>query len=270
VAALLCGVLIGALGVRFGASHLPAPTQALSDPERIERPCAPISAETAVIVVYGQSNAGNFGTRRASAHAAVDNFDPATGKCFAATDPLLGADGTGGHFGTLLGDILIDAGRYRRVVIATSAVSGATVEELNTKHAWRIDDLVAKLKAAGLKPTHVLYEQGEADARRPTSTALYVTTLHALVQRIRAAGVDAPFYLSQTTTCGYDKADNIAAIRAAQLAALDDKLDIRRGPDTDAIGYEGRNLLDGCHMSAVGTLANAALWAAFIDAPKPR
>ena len=46
-------------------------------------------------------------------------------------------------------------------------------------------------------------------------------------------------------------------------AAIDATLNIRQGPDTDTIGNEGRNA-DGCHMNEIGTMANAALWAAFI------
>ena len=55
----------------------------------------------------------------------------------------------------------------------------------------------------------------------------------------------------------------MAAVRAGQLSAVDEALNIRPGPDTDTIGNEGRNP-DGCHMNEAGTLANAALWAAFI------
>ena len=60
------------------------------DDDRANRP--------AVIVVHGQSNAANFGSVRHAARDAVDNFDPVTGKCFAAADPLLGSDGMGGSF----------------------------------------------------------------------------------------------------------------------------------------------------------------------------
>src|ERR1043166_1497172 len=84
-------------------------------PARVERPCGPVSGKTAIIVVHGQSNAANYGSARHAAREAVDNFDPASGKCFAATDPLLGADGLGGSFATRLGDILIQRGLYDRV-----------------------------------------------------------------------------------------------------------------------------------------------------------
>jgi hypothetical protein len=78
------------------------------------------------------------------------------------------------------------------------------------------------------------------------------------------AGFDAPFYLSRSTKCGMAEPKNTAAVRAGQLSAVDDALNIRQGPDTDTIGNDGRNPADGCHMNEIGTLANAALWAAFI------
>ncbi|XSC43585.1 hypothetical protein ACF1BQ_037650 [Bradyrhizobium sp. RDT10] len=74
--------------------------------------------------MHGQSNAANYGTTRHAAREAVDNFDPATGKCFAAADPLLGTDGIGGSFATRLGDILVQAGRYDRVILVPSPGAG--------------------------------------------------------------------------------------------------------------------------------------------------
>jgi hypothetical protein len=262
---LICGVLIGAIAVKL---TYPTTRQidltALALPQRIERACNPSSDQTAVIVIHGQSNAANYGMSRYTAREAVDNFDPATGKCFAAADPLLGTDGAGGNFATRLGDILIQAGRYRRVIVVPIAVVGASLSALNNEHADRIENVIQKLKAAGLVPTHLLFEQGEKDAILTTTQEQYVSGLHQLVTRFRAAGFDAPFYLSQTTKCDVANPKNSVAIRAAQELAIDGPLNIRRGPDTDTIGNDGRNPNDGCHMNEAGTLANAALWAAFI------
>jgi Carbohydrate esterase, sialic acid-specific acetylesterase len=263
---LMAGALIGAVAARFGApSAGEVDLSAIPDPGRIERPCDASSGRTAVIIVHGQSNAANFGSSRYAARRNVDNFDPATGKCFAAADPLLGADGPGGNFATRLGDLLIETGRYQRVVIVPLAVKGASLSALIGEYAGRIDNVTAKLKAAQLAPTHILFQQGETDAVLTTTPAQYVTMLHTLVARFRAAGFDAPFYLSQSTKCNVADPKNAAAVRAGQEAAVDAALNIRRGPDTDSIGSDGRNPGDGCHMNQAGTLANAALWATFID-----
>src|SRR4051794_40886771 len=184
------GVLIGTIAGRMmtpGARQtdlagLPPP------PARVERPCGPISGKTAVIVVHGQSNAGNYGSARHTAREAVDNFDPATGKCFAAADPLLGADGIGGSFATRLGGILIQAGRYDRVIIVPIAMGSSTIAALNSERVELITNALAKLKAARLTPTHILFQQGEQDATLTTSAGQYVSQLHQLVTRFRAAG----------------------------------------------------------------------------------
>jgi hypothetical protein len=264
VAFLIGGLLIGTIAGRLltpaarqtDLAGLPPP------PARVERPCGPVSDRTAIIIVHGQSNAGNFGSTRHTAREAVDNFDPSTGKCFAAADPLLGTDGMGGNFATRLGDILIRAGRYDRVIIVPVALSSTSITVLNDEKAELLTSALAKVKAAALTPTHILFQQGEQDARLTTSAEQYVSQLHQLVTRFRAAGFDAPFYLSRSTKCGEGEPENAAAVRAGQLSAINDALNIRQGPDTDTIGNDGR--ADGCHMNEVGTLANAALWAAFI------
>ena len=261
---LVGGLLIGAIAGKLWTwnSRL-ADWTAVAPPARIERPCLPVSDKTAVIVVHGQSNAGNFGSARHTARDGVDNFDPATGKCFAAADPLLGTDGMGGSFATRLGDILIQAGRYDRVILVPLAIGGASLFFLNDEGALVITNGIAKLRAAELTPTHILFQQGERDALMTTSAEQYASLLHQLVNRFRDAGIAAPFYLSRSAKCDYAGPTNIAAVRAGQLAAVNEALDIRQGPDTDTIGNEGR-VSDGCHMNEIGTLANAALWAAFI------
>jgi hypothetical protein len=265
VAFLMGGLLIGTIAGKLltkdarqtDLAGLPPP------PARIERPCGPVSGKTAIIVVHGQSNAANFGSSRHTAREAVDNFDPASGKCFAAADPLLGADGIGGSFATRLGDILIQAGRYDRVILVPLARGGASLSFLNDEGAELTTNGIAKLKEAGLTPTHILFQQGERDAISTTTAEQYASLLHQLVKRFRAAGFDAPFYLSRSAKCDYVEPNNMAAVRAGQLSAVNEALNIRPGPDTDTIGNEGRSP-DGCHMNEAGTLANAALWAAFV------
>jgi Carbohydrate esterase, sialic acid-specific acetylesterase len=259
------GVLIGAIVGKLLTDHarqtelanLPPP------PVRVERPCGPVSGKTAIIVVHGQSNAANYGSVRHTAREAVDNFDPASGKCFAATDPLLGTDGVGGSFATRLGDMLIQDGRYERVIFVPLARGGASIAYLNNEGAELITNGIAKMKAASLTPTHILFQQGETDAVLTTTSEQYVSLLHQLVQRFRTAGFDAPFYLSRSTKCDYAEPKNIAAVREGQLAAVSETLNIRPGPDTDTIGNDGR-AADGCHMNEAGTLANAVLWSAIL------
>jgi Carbohydrate esterase, sialic acid-specific acetylesterase len=262
---LIGGMLIGAIAATLGVRRASqVDLTAIPPPPRIERACEPVSDRTAVIVVHGQSNAANYGNTRYSAREAVDNFDPSSGKCFAAADPLLGADGAGGNFATRLGDILIQAGRYDRVILVPIAVEGASLSVLDNEQAGRIDNAISKLRVAGLTPTHFLFQQGEKDAMLTTTREQYVLLLHRIVTRFRAAGFAAPFYLSRSSKCDIVDPKNRVAVRDGQLAAISDQLNIRPGPDTDMIGNDGRNPHDGCHMNELGTLANAELWAAFI------
>lgn len=265
VAFLVGGLLIGAAAgeyLKWRAEQ--NDWAAIPPPVRVERPCALASGRTAIIVVHGQSNAANYGSARHTSREAVDNFDPASGKCFAAADPLLGTDGLGGSFATHLGDMLIQAGRYDRVILVPIARGGASLAFLNDEGAKLVTNAIAKLKAAGLTPTHILFQQGETDALMTTTAEQYAALLHQLVKRFRSEGFDAPFYVSRSAKCDYAGPKNTMAVRAGQLAAIDAALDIRHGPDTDTIGNEGRSE-DGCHMNQIGTIANATLWASFIQ-----
>jgi Carbohydrate esterase, sialic acid-specific acetylesterase len=219
--------------------------------------------DPAVIVALGQSNAGNFGMGRYAATEAVDNFDPETGTCFSAIDPLLGADGSGSSFLPRLGDLLIQSGQFKRAIVVSIAVGGASILDLTSINLNRIDNLIAKLRQASVTPTQVLFEQGETDAAGNTTADEYLASLVKLVRQFRSAGYDAPFYVALSTKCDEVHPRNRRVIRAAQVAASNLDLNIRRGPDIDMIGNNGRTH-GHCHMNEIGTLAQAALWAAFI------
>lgn len=231
---------------------------------RLERPCIPVGTSAAFIVILGQSNAANYGTGHYTAKEAVDNFDPKTGKCFSAIDPLLGADGTGSSFATRLGDLLIESGRFKRAIIVSIAVGGASVSDLTSTYVGRIDNLIEKMNREGLTPTHFLFEQGETDASRDTTESQYLASLTLLVRKFRSAGYKAPFYVALATKCDEVHPKNQLTIRSAQAAAVDSGLNIMRGPDMDMIGNIGRTN-GNCHMNEMGMLAQAALWAAFIE-----
>ena len=261
---LLVAMIGGFFGVSLIVLYRPAmQIAATPSPDRLERPCLPVGQATAVLVVLGQSNAGNYGMGHYAASEAVDNFDPDTGKCFAAIDPLLGADGKGSSFLPRLGDLLVQSGRFKRVIVVSIAVGGASISDLASVHLHRVDDLIAKLRKENLTPTHILFEQGETDASLHTTEAEYLASLVALVKKFRSEGYQAPVFVASSTKCDEVHPKNRNVIRRAQAAAVNADLDIRRGPDIDMIGNEGR-AYGHCHMNQIGELAQAALWAAFI------
>ena len=217
-------------------------------------------SRTCVIVIVGQSNAANHGAGRYVALQNVDNFNLYDGKNYHAADPLLGASGDGGNFATRLGDKLIDAGLFDRVILAPIAMGGTTVEQWADEGMFnrRIVVLVRRLHDAGLKIDFVLWHQGEGNAGMgDIEGRQYRKNLWEVVFTFRRYGVNAPFFVALATLCGGLHA-NAENIRAGQKAAVDPKAGIFLGPDTDTIGVELR--WDKCHFNEIGLDVAASLW----------
>jgi hypothetical protein len=216
---------------------------------------------TAVIIIIGQSNAANHGAGCYVAEHRVDNFNLYDGSCYHAADPLLGASGDEGNFATRLGDKLIDAGLYDRVILAPIAMGGTTVEQWADEGMFnrRILALIKRLYDAGLPTDFILWHQGEgnpgmgdADGRQ------YRKNLLEVVATFRRYGVNAPFFVALATRCGDAPHPNAVNIRAGQKSAVDSIAGIYPGPDTDTIGIEHR--WDKCHFSETGLDLAASLW----------
>lgn len=217
-------------------------------------------ARTAVIVVVGQSNAANHGAGRYVAKHRVDNFNIYDGRCYRAEDPLLGSSGDGGNFATRLGDKLIDAGLFDRVILAPIAMGGTTVEQWADQGMFnrRIPVLVRRLYDAGLSADLILWQQGEGNPGiGDVQGRQYRKNLLEVIGTFRKCGADAPFFVSLTTLCGgpHANADNI---RAGQKGVVNPAAGIFQGPDTDTIGVEHR--WDACHFNEVGLDLAASLW----------
>jgi len=224
---------------------------------RVAVACAALhGAQTQVWLTLGQSNAANEGELDYETQAAVYNFNPFDGACYEASDPLLGATGSGGSVWTRLADRLIAAGRAERIVIAPIAVGGSRIRR------WapggdlypRIGRTAAALDAAGLRVTHVLWHQGESDVDTPPQA--YVQSFTAMLGSLRAAGIDAPVYVAQASIC---KNGGSAALRAVQRQLADELPGVRRGPNSDRLDrFAWRH--DLCHFSAAGLDEHARLW----------
>jgi Carbohydrate esterase, sialic acid-specific acetylesterase len=209
-----------------------------------------------VILALGQSNAANFGPRASSIRsrpAVVNFFD---GSCYAAEDPLLGADGEGASVWTLVGDRLIAVGDFDHVVLATFALASTSIEAWTQQQYFsrRLARIVGDLKASRLEPTMIFWFQGEADNQARTTANDYARRFETLSRAIRARGLVAPIYVSRTSICQIPAS---AELRVAHEKVL--RIDgVKAGPDTDALGYESR--WDGCHFSDEGLERLARLW----------
>jgi Carbohydrate esterase, sialic acid-specific acetylesterase len=239
-----------------------------SDDQKKAVACPQQTDRTAVLLLIGQSNAGNHaGQRFRSEHGetVVNFFD---GRCYVAASPLLGSDGTSGEYWTELGNLLLDRGSFDQVVLAPAAISGAEVSrwapggDLN----GAMIDTASQLQRRGYRVTHVLWVQGEIDYVKGTNEKDYRDRFVSLVGSLRSGGVAAPVYVAIATKClresnggtRFHSADNPVA--RAQLALPDPGANLRSGVNSDALLGDW-DRYDDCHFSSSGEQKVARAWA---------
>jgi len=239
-----------------------------SDDQKKAVACPQQTDRTAVLLLMGQSNAGNHaGQRFCSEHgeAVLNFFD---GQCYVAASPLLGSDGTSGEYWTQLGNLLLDRGSFDQVVLAPAAISGSEVSrwaaggDLN----GAMIGTASMLQRRGFRVTHVLWVQGEIDYVKGTNEKDYHDRFVSLVSSLRSHGVAAPVYVAIATKClgasnggtHLHSADNPVA--RAQLALRDPGANLRSGVNSDAL-LDDLDRYDDCHFSASGEQKVARAWA---------
>lgn len=217
---------------------------------------------SAILLTLGQSNAANESEPGFQPGQGVYNFSFFDGKCYVARDPLLGTTGVEGSVWSRLGDELVRSGRFQRVLIAPIAVGGSRVRAWTPTgaHFSRIVAVQKALASRGLKATHVLWHQGESDARWTTQQE-YIDMFGQMLEGMRGEGVDAPVYVAVASACGHGGSD---AIRAAQREIPHKFANTRPGPNTDEIDRL-RWRRDGCHFSAEGLKLHANAWTEVLE-----
>ena len=218
------------------------------------------NSKTAVILGLGQSNIANEGDASAlhEPKGEVYNFNFFDGKCYPAKDPLLGASIDRSNVLTRLGELLADHGNYQHVLLVPIAHGGTYARDWapGGKMHPRLDRSLKRLGALGIRITHIVWQQGEAEASEENSSPDdWVRQFMAMVAAIRAAGVGAPIYVAQCTICRNDPNEKI---RSAQRQVVDPAAGILSGPDIDRI--EPNERYDGCHLSAAGLQSAAQMW----------
>jgi hypothetical protein len=161
--------------------------------------CAAGGKRAHVIVTLGQSNAANFAAGRYRPRTNVVNFNLYDGKCYRATDPLIGASGDGGNFATRLGDILIERGFTERVVLAPIGMGNTRIEDWSFSGVFnrRILVLIRRLFEAAIIPDMVLWQQGEGNVGdNDLGGHSYCQHLLEVVQTFRDYGISAPFMIA--------------------------------------------------------------------------
>jgi len=239
----------------------------VADTSRPEVSCVPFTTRDprqAILLVFGQSNSANFGETRYTAGSRVVNFNPRDGRCYRTEDPLLGPDGDGGSVWGRLGDRLVADGTFDRVLLVPFGIGGTSLREWTRGGRLhpRVENAVQQLHRVHIEPTHVLWHQGENDARDGTASGDYISMFSALVDALRAYGVDAPVFPAVATICANPGSEEIRSAQRALPRRLDG---VYPGADTDSLS-DMRDRYDFCHFSDRGLERHAQLWEAVIQA----
>jgi hypothetical protein len=231
-------------------------------PDKKAVPCPMQTADTAVLLVIGQSNSANHATKSFTTHFPDKVVNYFNRKCYVAASPLLGASGEGGEFITPLADKLVQDGIYQSVVIIASSIGGSPISR------WQRDgDLndvvlaVVRQLQYQYKITHIIWHQGEADYINRTSAKNYIKSFNSLVETLRESNVNAPIFISIATKCGGKslwEENNPTAMGQYQLV---DNKDIFLGVDTDKLLSAADRQADGCHFEETGQLKAAESFA---------
>lgn len=209
-----------------------------------------------VALVFGQSNAGNYGDVRFASRAGVYNLR--YGRITPAVDPLRGAQGEGGSVWTRLGDQLIVNGIYDEVVFVPVSFGGTEIGQWVPEMPLfkQIESAVKDVHERGWRFTHLLWHHGESDNALKIGYADYQLRFRNMLRGIRELGVDAPIFVSVASRCGQYGPNN--DIQGAQSGVVNHDQRIWAGPNTDNLGNEFRH--DTCHLNAAGQNATATLW----------
>lgn len=221
-----------------------------------------------VLVAMGQSNAGNHGDRPSRGGPRPPIPVLHQGRCVMAQEPLPGGTGSGASLWSALHQRLngIWAGKpvvWLIIGVESTRLGDWTDARSPLRRVWEQE--VDAAVATGWPIAGVLWQQGEADALGGTSTEDYLRGLRELRALTEARGLPGPWWLARSTWCppGAQERER-GAIRAAVQDLVDEPTNgFRAGPDTDTLTGPMRN---GCHFSAEGVEAAAALWQQALEA----
>lgn len=237
-------------------------------------------ARPMVLLALGQSNAANHGPVNAGpATPAIRVWHD--GHCGWMPEPLAGATGRGANLWARLPSTLAAAGLQRPVLMVVLAVDATLVADWTDPASplhQRLQQAANGIRAAGLQPDLVLWQQGESEARQETAAPRYAEQLQTLAAQLAHAGVHAPILLARSTVC---KSGPNAWLTQAIQGLIESDARFAAGPDTDSLTAPWARP-DGCHFSLAGLDAAAQMWGQIIarqpaanrqpaapDAPRP-
>lgn len=226
--------------------------------------CNSIERENLLVVLaVGQSIASNYGEVRHTPGPNVYSFY--NGRCFVGSDPLPGADGSGGSIWSRLGDHLVQKGYAKNVLLVAIGSGGSSVAEWvpDAKLYPRLADAAQRMRETGFSPNLVIWHQGTRD--KEMDPELYRKHLREIVYALPflsiPLGQSNRMFVATHTRC-YGTGP-FPALAAAQQSVVDHSKFIYAGPDMDVLGSEMK--YDGCHYNGAGLTVAAAKWLQAIE-----
>jgi hypothetical protein len=270
---LILGVGVAAVGpYLLELHHGEADSNSVSNPTGRGEPILPIITapdRTAVIITTGGSNISSSagGSYAVANIEAVQNFSIYDGQIYKCVNPVLGASrnpiGGSNSANCQIGDALVSAGIYDRVIMVPTAVHGSFCE------LWAYTILKQRaivtmrwLRSVNLAPTWILPHLGEVDAQRQTPRAVLAQCFRDWAQLYVDHGAGAArFFVPIESMVTWAINPTVQTAQADAIASGCPTC--RRGADVDSLGGPNR-LEDGVHWSELGAANLAALDVAVI------
>lgn len=229
--------------------------------------CRDIDREKLVVILaVGQSIAANFGSTPYTPGPGVYSFY--NGRCFPGHDPLPGAEGDGGSIWSRLGDLMIQRGLAKRVLLVAVGAGGSSVSEWvpDARLYPRLLDATSSLKAIGLKPDVIIWFQGSRD--KSMDPARYLSYLREFIYSLPFLGIQ----LGQPTrlmVATHTRCQSVAVpgLQAAQRSVVDPGAFIFAGPTMDVLEDDVK--YDGCHYNERGLSLAAKMWLSAMEGVLP-
>src|SRR5690606_9669509 len=114
----------------------------------------------------------------------------------------------------------------------------------------------------GIRLTHIFWSQGETDNVDGTTAVAYGRELEKVIGHFRSRGIDAPFFVSQTSYFPFNNNNPLGIseqVLQGQLAVLDSVNRVVEGPNMDALNLAYYRY-DAVHFSEKGLDQLAEAW----------
>ncbi|MCS3929595.1 hypothetical protein M2175_004626 [Bradyrhizobium elkanii] len=228
------------------------------------------AVSTLVLISAGQSNRTTLNptsfTPTTNA-AVIDNFSVYDGNTYNASGPLLGTQYVPtqgpGNLMTRVGDKLVTAGKFARVILVPLAIGSTSVIDWSTgNYADRIPCALRRLASRGIAPrANVAFAievgLGETDGVSGMSSATWQSNFGVWFSNVAAAGFTGKWYVAQETWDG----GAVSASVAAGQAAVVNGTTVFAGANADSLNASNRQP-DNTHFNDTGADALATLIAA--------